>query len=105
MNIPPRRMDPLNAMRDQEGNLLTDLKEINAEALDHYQRVLKNKPMEDPELNVFQVEREKLCLKRLKIAAKNKTPDWKMKDLIKVLIYLKLNKSRDPFGYANQSFK
>jgi hypothetical protein len=41
----------------------------------------------------------------LKKAAKNKTLPWTMEQLDTVLKYLKRNKSRDPFGYANDLFK
>ena len=42
---------------------------------------------------------------RLKMASKKKTPDWTMEQLETVLNYLKKNKSRDPFGYANDLFQ
>ena len=42
--------------------------------------------------------KEKLCEKILKVAERNKTPDWKMKDLELVLKHLKKQKSRDPLG-------
>ena len=49
--------------------------------------------------------KEDLCERRLKLAASNKTPPWTMKQLDVVLKYLKGNKSRDPFGYANNIFQ
>ena len=39
------------------------------------------------------------------MASKKKTPDWTMEQLETVLNYLKKNKSRDPFGYANDLFQ
>ena len=41
----------------------------------------------------------------MKLAQKKKTAPWTMEDLDKVLKYLKDNKSRDPFGLANELFK
>ena len=49
--------------------------------------------------------KEDLCKLRLKKARDNKTPPWTMEQLETVLKYLKKNKSRDPFGYANDIFK
>ena len=49
--------------------------------------------------------KEKLCEKVLKVAERNKTPDWKMKDLEFVLKHLKKQKSRDPLGLANDIFR
>ena len=41
----------------------------------------------------------------MKLAQKKKKAPWTMEDLDKVLKYLKDNKSRDPFGLANELFK
>ena len=102
--ISPRETDPPTAMNDTDGNLLTDINDINKEAIKHYKKVLENRPM-DENLKHTQKEREDLCMNRLNIAAKNKTSQWTMKDLKTVLKYLKYNKSRDPYGYANEIFK
>ena len=53
----------------------------------------------------FQNDKEDICRMRIKLASRNKTPDWTKKQLISVLNYLKKNKSRDPFGYSNDIFK
>ena len=42
---------------------------------------------------------------RIKLAQKNKTPPWTLKELEVVLKYLKNNKSRDPLGLCNELFK
>ena len=57
-----------------------------------------------PELSEMK-EDKYLCEMRLEIAEKNKTPPWTLKELEKVLKYLKSNKSRDPFGLCNELFK
>ena len=49
--------------------------------------------------------KEMLCEKLLKLAASNKTPPWKMKELDIVLKNLKKQKSRDPLGLANDIFR
>ena len=43
--------------------------------------------------------------KRIKIASKNKTPDWTLKDLNKVLKLLKKEKARVPMGWPNELFR
>lgn len=42
---------------------------------------------------------------RMKLASKNKTPEWTMEDLDVVLKGLKKNKSRDALGYLNELFR
>ena len=49
-------------------------------------------------------EKENLCEERLKLCQKNKTSKWTMIQLEKVLSGLKINKSRDPYGLANDLF-
>ena len=49
--------------------------------------------------------KEKLCGKLLKIAEANKSPPWTMKELEVVLKNLKKQKSRDPYGLANDIFR
>ena len=57
------------------------------------------------ELSGLRAEKEELCARRLEMAKWKKTPSWTIKDLDAVLGYLKLNKSRDPLGYANEIFR
>ena len=64
---------------------------------------LENRKIKE-ELKDLQKAKEELCKMRLKKASKNVTPDWTMDELEVVLKYLKKNKSRDPFGYANDLF-
>ena len=49
-------------------------------------------------------DKEELCRKRLQKARDSKTDPWNIEDLESVLRYLKKNKSKDPFGYANELF-
>ena len=48
---------------------------------------------------------EMLCEKLLKLAKFRKTPHWTMKDLDAVLKSLKKQKTRDPYGLANDLFR
>ena len=100
----PKSRDPPTAMLDEFGNLVTCQETIENEALKVYQQRLKNRPMRE-DLKNLEHDKNELCKLRLKIAASRKTPDWTMTQLDVVLKSLKVNKSRDPHGYANELFK
>ena len=101
----PKCRDPPTAMKDPiSGNLLTSDEKINKAAVNVYKQRLENRPMKH-ELNHIRQAKEKLCENILKIAKNNKTPPWTIKDLEKVLKNLKKQKSRDPFGLANDIFR
>ena len=101
--ISPKCRDPPTAMMDQDGNIVTSEKAIEALAVKTYQERLQNRKIKE-NLNNLKNDKENLCKLRLKMAGRNITPDWTMKQLEVVLKYLKKNKSRDPFGYANDIF-
>ena len=101
----PRNRDPPTAMIDPEsGNLLTEAEKIENAAVKVFKDRLKNKPM-DENLKHIKDAKEVLCAKRLEIAKSKKTPPWSMADLEKVLKSLKKQKSRDPYGLANDLFR
>ena len=100
----PQSRDPPTAMVDPDtGNIVTDDEAIQKIAVETYTKRLQNKPIKR-NLENIKIAKEKLCDKLLKVAAANKTPPWELKDLEKVLKYLKKNKSRDPHGYCNELF-
>ena len=86
------------------GNLLTNDEKIQEAALNVFTKRLENRPMKD-DLKHIREAKESLCKNILKLAGSNKTPDWKMKDLKRVLKNLKKQKSRDPLGLANDIFR
>ena len=100
----PKSRDPPTAMLDDLGNLVTSPTTIEKLALETYRKRLENRPIKDG-LESFQKDKESLCNMRLEIAKNNKTKPWELDDLNTVLKYLKKNKSRDPFGYANEIFR
>ena len=100
----PQSRDPPTAMLDMEGNLQTDGAKIKEVAINAYKKRLSNRQIK-PELKEMQVLKENICNQRLKEAQQNKTPDWTEDELDRVLEYLKIDKSRDPLGYANEIFK
>ena len=86
------------------GNLLTNDEKIQEAALNVFTKRLENRPMKD-DLKHIREAKKSLCKNILKLAGSNKTPDWKMKDLKRVLKNLKKQKSRDPLGLANDIFR
>ena len=101
--ISPRCRDPPTAMLDRNGNLITSPESIDNLALETYKERLQNRKIK-PNLSQLQTDKEELCMQRLKAARMNKTTPWTMNKLVKVLKYLKKNKSRDPLGLANEIF-
>ena len=101
--ISPKCRDPPTAMLDECGNVLTGEKAIEHLAVKTYKKRLENRKIND-DLKELQNDKEELCKLRLKVAGRNTTPDWNMDHLEAVLKYLKKNKNRDPFGYANDIF-
>ena len=91
-------------MLDKEGNLITSPYLIEKRSVEVFEERLRNRPMKE-QLHDLRKDKEELCKLRLKLAGKKKTPPWSMKDLEVVLKYLKNDKSRDPYGYANELFK
>ena len=102
--ISPRPTDPLTAMMNEEGVLITEPEEIEKLALQHYQKLFENLPI-DEDLKEMQILKEKVCKMRLKICSETKTDPWTNEDIEYVLKQLKNDKSRDPLGYANELFK
>ena len=100
----PKCRDPPTAMLDNQGNLVTTAKAIEALAVETYRKRLENREI-NKDLESLKKEKEELCKLRLRLASSRKTPDWTMEQLEVVLDYLKKNKSRDPLGYANDIFK
>ena len=101
--ISPKCRDPPTAMLDDDDNIVTGEKALEKLALKTYKKRLENRKINDS-LKGLQNDKEELCKLRLKAAARNITPDWTMNQLNTVLKYLKKNKNRDPFGYANDIF-
>ena len=81
----PQSRDPPTAMQDpKSGNLLTNEENIKEAAMYTYKKRLENKPMKKS-LEHIKIAKEKLCKKRMEVARNNKTPEWSMEDLNKVL--------------------
>ena len=100
----PRSRDPPTAMKDQSGNLITSEDQIEKLALETYKKRLENRKMKES-LSQIKEDKEELCSRRMETAKNKTTPPRTMDQLESVLNYLKKNKSRDPYGYANEIFR
>ena len=87
-------------MIDKDGNLVTDEVKLKDMAIKIFEERLENRPINEGLENVKELK-EKLSEKVMEVAKNNKTPPRKMKDLIKGLKQLKINKSRDPHQLMN----
>ena len=76
----PKFNDYPIAMMDNEGNIVTFEEAIKKVTVDHFKKVLGNRPMKD-ELKKYQAEREELCYLRGSESRKNKTPKWDIEDV------------------------
>ena len=101
----PKARDPPTAMLDPvSGNLLTSEDKIEEAAIKVYTKRLQNREIKD-DLKHLKDAKEVLCEKLLKLAKTRKTPPWTLDDLEVVLKNLKKQKSRDPYGLANDIFR
>ena len=96
--------EPLTAMLDSGGNLVTTNSAIEELTIQMYTERLKALNIKE-DLKMHEMQQEKNCSDRLKEAQANKTPKWRLDDSETVLKDLKNNKSRDPMGFANELFK
>ena len=99
----PRPAEQLSGKKDKEGNLVTNPDKLKEVYLDAYVERLKHRKM-IPELLRLKTLREELFQQRLKRAKQNKSPDWTVEELDKVLHHLKRNKAMDPTGLVNELF-
>ena len=77
----PKTKDPPTAMLDRAtGNIVADHDKIKETTLLTNSKRLENKPIKN-NLESIKVAKEMLCDKLLEVAAQNKTPPWKLKDL------------------------
>ena len=92
---------PTAAVLNPQGKLVTSKEDIEKTTLEHYKKVLENRPIKEG-LESYQKEREQLCKERIECAKREKTPDWKTENVKYVIKHLKKKKSRDPYGYSNE---
>ena len=99
----PKPAEQLVGKRDKDGNLVTNLDKIKEIYINGYMERLQHRKM-TPELLRLKTLREELFQQRLNLSKCNKSPDWTMDDLDRVLKKLKGNKASDPTGLVNELF-
>ena len=96
--------DPPMAKNDKNGNLVTSTEALKNLYLETYKNRLKHREMKEEYMDIYFLKSE-LWKYRLQYMRKNKSKQWSMTQLEKVLKSLKNNKSMDPNGMINEIFK
>ena len=102
--IPNDKVSNPVALKDKQGNLITNPAGIKKLCLEEMKERLRHRIM-NPELVYLQQLKEKLCDKRIELAKHTESEPWTLNQLEKVLKSLKNGKSRDPEGLCNELFK
>ena len=92
------------AKKDKFENIISDRHQLEKIYIDFYTERMKPNTMRE-ELKELESHKENLFELRLKLAELEKTPDWTMEELEKVLNSLKNNKARDSYGHTYELFK
>jgi hypothetical protein len=101
----PKHVKPLPvAKKNLDGRLVTSQQELKELYFGTFKHRIRHRPMKD-DLKELEKLEEELCSKRLKLSKMNKSKEWDMEKLKKILSKLKNNKSRDPHGFINEPFK
>ena len=101
----PKKSKPIpTGVKNIQGKVITNPKEKKKVIINHFEhRMRKRKAVEDAK-SVIEMNEEIFRI-RLKEANENKSKEFDMKELEKVLKSLKTNKSSDPEGLINELFK
>ena len=102
--IMPRPNEKITAKKDFSGKLVTNPEILKTLYKDTYVKRLRHRDIK-PELLKLKYLRHYLFLLRLKSAKLNKSPEWDLKQLEKVLRKLKSGKSQDPIGLVKELFQ
>ena len=101
---PKNSVDPPSAMKDKDGNLVTNKSELEELYLNTYVQRLKPNPVKEGLDEIVKLK-EMLFNMRMENSKYEVTKDWTMDDLAKVLKSLKDNKARDAHGHVYELFK
>ena len=92
------------AKKDHNGKIITDPKSLKSLLVKEYKERLRTRPTR-PDFAESEKFRNMIFNLKIKMASKNKSPDWSRADLEKALRYLKKGKSRDNQGLLNEIFR
>ena len=101
---PKNTFDPPAAKLDTNGNLISDLRNLEALYLETYVQRLKPNKMDD-ELENLENLKEYLFKLRYALAKTSKSPNWTLDKLEDALKTFKNNKARDAHGHIYELFK
>ena len=99
----PKPPEQLSGKKDSDGVIVTNPERLKEVYINGYVERLKHREMR-PGLLKLKTLREELFYQRLQLSKQNKSPDWTMEDLDKVLKSLKNDKAVDPVGLVNELF-
>ena len=100
----PRPLDPPTAKLDKNGKLVTNPQKLLDLYLETYSDRLRHREMKKEYADVFHLKNN-LWKLRLEKCLQVKTEAWTEKNLKIVLNKFKKNKTRDPLGMVNETFK
>ena len=92
------------AKRNFKGKIVSSQNDLKNLLSREYKDRLRSRPMR-PDLKYLKERRKKIFEMKMKIAKANHSSEWTMAQLDTALSNLKNNKSRDPNGYVNETFK
>ena len=92
------------AKKNHRGKLVSGAKNLKILMLKEYTQRLRNRPVR-PDLELLRNRKNKIFNLKMKLAKRNVSHEFTMKNLEKALSKLQNNKSRDSLGYINEIFK
>ena len=101
---PKNSLDPPTAKRNSEGKLVSDPEELKTLYMETYAARLKPNAVPDSLKKTEELKNELFSL-RLAAASKEKSDDWTLEQLEKVLKSTKNDKARDAHGHVYEIFK
>ena len=103
-NFFPKIKPPLPvAKKNLFGKVVTNPKALKKLYIEHFAHRMRQRPIL-PSLKSYQKTVEEDFYELLKISKMNKSPDWTLDDLNKVLRSLKRNQSQDTMEFSNEIF-
>ena len=96
--IPAAKVNPVT------GKTVTNTEELKKLYLETFQHRLRNRPAKQSFKEICELQ-DILCKTRLLITKYEKSKDWTEREVVAAMKSLKLNKARDPLGFATDIFK
>ena len=101
---PPRNVEVPSSLTNATGDQITDPINIRGEYHNEFQHRLRRREIKSG-LEDYERLQNKLCIARLKVASKVKTPDFNINEVKHAVSELKTGKCSDPIGLIREVFK